>query len=114
MRSGTVGSGGKGTNGVTGSTLFANAFLVDCAGGEPVGRASVVVECGRIRSVRRGGAGPTGGHKTVYDCAGMPLMPGLTDAHVHIGAVDVNILEQPREYPSNLAALMMAGSSRTR
>jgi imidazolonepropionase-like amidohydrolase len=24
-------------------------------------------------------------------------MPGLTDAHVHIGAVDVNILDQHRE-----------------
>jgi imidazolonepropionase-like amidohydrolase len=38
----------------------------------------------------------------------MTLMPGLTDAHVHIGAVDVNILEQHREHPSNLVALMMA------
>jgi imidazolonepropionase-like amidohydrolase len=37
------------------------------------------------------------------------LMPGLTDAHVHIGAVDVNILDQHREHPSNLVALMMAG-----
>jgi len=36
-------------------------------------------------------------------------MPGLTDAHVHIGAVDVNILDQHREHPSNLVALMMAG-----
>jgi imidazolonepropionase-like amidohydrolase len=38
----------------------------------------------------------------------MTLMPGLTDAHVHIGAVDVNILDQHREHPSNLVALMMA------
>ena len=37
----------------------------------------------------------------------MTLMPGLTDAHVHIGAVDVNILDQHREHPSNLVALMM-------
>jgi len=38
----------------------------------------------------------------------MTLMPGLTDAHVHIGAVDVNILDQHRERPSNLTALLMA------
>ena len=38
----------------------------------------------------------------------MTLLPGLTDAHVHIGAVDANILDQHREYPSNLVALMMA------
>ena len=93
---------------MAGRTLFANAFLVDCAGAEPVERASVVVEGGRIRSVYHGDAGPTGGHDAVFDCAGMTLMPGLTDAHVHIGAVDVNILEQHREYPSNLVALMMA------
>jgi hypothetical protein len=35
-------------------------------------------------------------------------MPGLTDAHVHIGAVDVNILEQLRQHPTRLAALKMA------
>ncbi len=35
-------------------------------------------------------------------------MPGLTDAHVHIGAVDVNILDQHRNYPSNLVAVMMS------
>ncbi len=93
---------------MAGSTLFANAFLVDCAGAEPVERASVIVEGGRIRSVRRGGTGSAGGYDAVFDCAGMTLMPGLTDAHVHIGAVDVNILEQHREYPSNLVALMMA------
>ncbi len=38
----------------------------------------------------------------------MTLLPGLTDAHVHIGAVDVNILDQHRERPSNLTALLMA------
>jgi imidazolonepropionase-like amidohydrolase len=38
----------------------------------------------------------------------MTLLPGLTDAHVHVGAVDVNILDQHREHPSNLVALMMA------
>lgn len=92
---------------MAGTTLFVNALLVDCTGAEPRERASVVVEGERIREVRAG-AVPTGGHDVVYDCAGMTLMPGLTDAHVHIGAVDVNILEQHREYPSNLVALMMA------
>ena len=93
---------------LAGGMLLANALLLDCAGGEPVEGASVVVEGGRISSVHHGGTGPAGEHDTVYDCAGMTLMPGLTDAHVHIGAVDVNILEQHREYPDNLVALMMA------
>jgi imidazolonepropionase-like amidohydrolase len=90
------------------TTLLANAFLIDCTGSEPHERASILVEGERIREVRLGGTSPTGTHDTVIDCAGMTLLPGLTDAHVHIGAVDVNILDQHREYPSNLLALMMA------
>ena len=93
---------------MAGSTLLTNAFLIDCAGNEPRERASVVVEEERIREVRLAGSGPTGGHEAIVDCSGMTLMPGLTDAHVHIGAVDVNILDQHREHPSNLVALMMA------
>jgi imidazolonepropionase-like amidohydrolase len=93
---------------VTGTTLLTNAFLIDCAGNEPREQASVVVEGERISEVRFGDSGPTGRHDAILDCAGMTLMPGLTDAHVHIGAVDVNILDQHREHPSNLVALMMA------
>ena len=91
------------------STLLTNALLVDCTGNEPRERASVVVEGGRIAEVRTGDSGPTAGHGAIFDCAGMTLMPGLTDAHVHIGAVDVNILDQHREHPPNLVSLMMAG-----
>jgi imidazolonepropionase-like amidohydrolase len=93
---------------VSGTTLLTNAYLADCTGNEPRERASVVVEGERISEVRFGDPGPTGGHEAILDCAGMTLMPGLTDAHVHIGAVDVNILDQHREHPSNLVALMMA------
>ena len=90
------------------TTLLTNAFLIDCTGSEPREQASIVVEGERIREVRLGGVSPAGTHDMVIDCAGMALLPGLTDAHVHIGAVDVNILDQHREYPSNLVTLMMA------
>ena len=93
---------------MAGTTILTNAFLVDCAGNEPRERASVVVEGERIREVRFGEPPHTGVHDAIVDCAGRTLMPGLTDAHVHIGAVDVNILDQHREHPSNLVALMMA------
>ena len=89
--------------------LLTNAFLVDCVRNEPHERASVVVEGDTIKEIRFGDSGPTAGHDSIVDCSGMTLMPGLTDAHVHIGAVDVNILDQHREYPSNLTALLMAG-----
>jgi imidazolonepropionase-like amidohydrolase len=89
--------------------LLTNAFLVDCVRNEPHERASVVVEGDTIMEIRFGDSGPTAGHDSIVDCSGMTLMPGLTDAHVHIGAVNVNILDQHREYPSNLTALLMAG-----
>jgi imidazolonepropionase-like amidohydrolase len=89
--------------------LLTNALLLDCTGSEPRERASVAVEGERISEVRSGGRPPTGAYDTVIDCEGMTLLPGLTDAHVHIGAVEVNILDQHREHPANLVALMMAG-----
>src|ERR671921_876660 len=95
-------------NEVAETTLLTNAFLIDCTGSEPHERASIVVEGERIREVRVGSTSPTGTYDAIIDCAGMTLLPGLTDAHVHIGAVDVNILDQHREPPTNLVALMMA------
>lgn len=93
---------------MAGTTLLINVFLIDCAGNEPQERASVVVDGERITEVRLGESGPMGGHDAIIDCTGLTLMPGLTDAHVHVGAVDVNILDQHRERPSNLTALLMA------
>ena len=90
------------------TTLLTNALLLDCTGNEPRERTSVVVEGDRISEVLSSNSPHTAGHDKFLDCAGMTLMPGLTDAHVHIGAVDVNILDQHREHPSNLVALMMA------
>ncbi len=90
------------------TALLTNAFLIDCTGADPRERASVLVEDGVIRELRTGRSHRTRGHGAEIDCSGMTLLPGLTDAHVHIGAVDVNILDQHREYPSNLTALLMA------
>jgi imidazolonepropionase-like amidohydrolase len=94
---------------LTETTLLRGALLIDCTGADPRERASVLVEDGVIREIRSGDSPGTGGHDVEIDCSGLTLMPGLTDAHVHIGAVDVNMLDQHREYPSNLTALLMAG-----
>src|SRR6185503_4565879 len=81
-------------------TVFTNARLIDCTGAEPVEGAAVVVEDERIKDVLRNGkVGPQPGRVTTLDCKGMTLMPGLTDAHVHICAVTENITDQHRYYP---------------
>jgi len=100
-------SAGRGEQ-LAGTTLLTNVLLVDCTGADPREGASLIVEGERIGEIRHGAPGSTAGYDAVIDCAGMALLPGLTDAHVHVGAVDVNILDQHREYPSNLIALMMA------
>jgi len=86
-------------------TVLTNAFLIDCTGAEPVEGAAVVVEDDRIKEVAAGGrVGPLPGRVTTLDLAGRTLLPGLTDAHVHICAVTENITDQHRHYPPSYIA----------
>ena len=86
-------------------TVFTNAFLIDCTGGEPVEGAAVVVEDDAIKDVvRHGAVGALPGPVTTLDCKGATLMPGLTDAHVHICAITENITDQHRYYPASYIA----------
>ena len=86
-------------------TVLANAFLIDCTGADPKEGAAVVVEDDRIRDVVPGGkVGPLPGPVTTLDLKGATLMPGLTDAHVHICAVTENITDQHRYYPASYIA----------
>lgn len=85
--------------------VFTNAFLIDCTGREPLPGAAVVVEDGRIKDVLPSGkVGPLKGDVTTLDLKGQTLMPGLTDAHVHICAVEGNITDQHRYLPPSLLA----------
>jgi len=86
-------------------TVLQNAFLIDCTGADPVEGAAVVVEDDRIKDVLPAGkVGPLPGPVTTLDLRGATLMPGLTDAHVHILAVEGNITDQHRFLPPSLLA----------
>jgi imidazolonepropionase-like amidohydrolase len=86
-------------------TVFTNSFLIDCTGAEPREGAAVVVEDERVVDVIAGGrVGPLTGEVTTHDLRGATLMPGLTDAHVHICAVEGNITDQHRYLPPSLLA----------
>ena len=86
-------------------TVFTNAFLIDCTGAEPLDGAAVVVEGERIREVIPSGrVGPLRGVIEAIDLQGRTLMPGLTDAHVHMCAVEGNTAEQHRHNPPSLIA----------
>lgn len=68
--------------------VLKNAFLIDGNGGEPIDGATVVVSGGTIREVAPGGERAAAGAR-VIDCRGKTLMPGLIDAHVHVGNIEV-------------------------
>lgn len=86
-------------------TVLQNAFLIDCTGADPVEGAAVVIEDDRIKDVLPAGkVGPLPGPVTTLDLEGATLMPGLTDAHVHILAVEGNITDQHRFLPPSLLA----------
>jgi imidazolonepropionase-like amidohydrolase len=61
---------------------FRGATLIDGRGGEPVRSAVVVVDGGRVTEVGTGGP-PAGAD--VLELEGLTLLPGLIDAHVHLG-----------------------------
>jgi imidazolonepropionase-like amidohydrolase len=83
------------------ATLLLNdATLLDCTGADPRPHMSVLVEDGRV--ARIGGAGSVGapaGARSI-DCGGRTLMPGLTDAHVHLGLVAAGANPAPESYVS--------------
>jgi len=96
--------------------LFAGGRVFDGTGAAPAA-ADVVVYDGRFAAV---GAGLDGDE--VVDCAGMTLLPGLFDAHVHImiSSVDpLRIAQTPFSYPfyqaiGNLRATLDAGITTVR
>jgi imidazolonepropionase-like amidohydrolase len=86
-----------------GTTAFLHAVIVTGDGRAPF-PGSVVVEAARIVDVIEEG-GPSVPVDRAVDCAGRALLPGLIDAHVHIGALDVDIRDQQRRYFDSEAAL---------
>lgn len=83
-------------------TVLANANLLDVDAGALVGERHVVVEDGRIREVSSTPVSLSSAD--TIDLAGLTLMPGLIDAHVHIYAYTANLAELPRQSPFYVAA----------
>jgi len=88
-----------------GSVAFTNAAVITGTGQDPFPGA-VVVSGDRIADVVEGGTVRSSVDLSV-DCRGRSLLPGLIDAHVHIGALDVDIQQQQRRYFDSEAALLM-------
>ncbi len=85
--------------------ILKNATIIDGTGGAPFQDGSVIVEEDRIREVLAGPPGRVPSDATVIDCRHQTLLPGLIDAHVHVGAVDANIMTQQRRYHTSMLVI---------
>ncbi len=91
-------------------TLFHNGVVFDGTGAPPA-PADVVVEDGRIVDVGPGLDGDTG-----VDLAGLALLPGLFDCHVHVmfERIDMwQLMQMPFSYSFYLAARNLAATLHT-
>ncbi|HET9475888.1 MAG TPA: amidohydrolase family protein [Dehalococcoidia bacterium] len=79
------------------ATVLLNGTLIDGTGRDPVANAAVVINGGNITA-----AGPADGiarppDAQVIDLDGRTIMPGLMDAHVHLGIVDLSVSSPQRD-----------------
>lgn len=78
--------------------ILKNATIIDGTGADPVPNGSVIIIGKRIKEVLPGTPGQLPAGAVTIDCRGQTLLPGLIDAHVHVGAVDAFIAVQHRRY----------------
>ncbi|HEY6357152.1 MAG TPA: amidohydrolase family protein [Vicinamibacterales bacterium] len=76
--------------------------LIDGTGTDPLERATVSIEDDRIAAVSKAAA--LGRDGTVVDCAGLTLLPGLIDAHAHLGLVFDFTADPGAMSPAEIAA----------
>jgi imidazolonepropionase-like amidohydrolase len=76
--------------------VLKNATIIDGTGNAPLPNGSVIVEGERIKEILPGLPGGIPSDSKVIDCRHQTLLPGLIDAHIHMGAVEANIMEQQR------------------
>src|SRR3990172_7786618 len=79
------------------ATVLLNGTLIDGTGRDPITKAAVVVENGNITAA---GAADTIQHPPdarIIELDGRTVMPGLMDAHVHLGIVDLSVSAPNRD-----------------
>jgi imidazolonepropionase-like amidohydrolase len=76
--------------------VLIKAMIIDGTGAAPLPNGSVIIEGERIKEVIPGPPGRVPSDAIIIDCHHQTLMPGLIDAHVHVGAVEANLIEQQR------------------
>lgn len=82
------------------TTAITGATIIDGTGRDPQSNMTVIIEGERIQAVQRDGDLPRGAE--IIDGAGLTLLPGLIDAHVHLTMRPMGLAERLMT-PSSLA-----------
>jgi len=86
----------------TGTIAFTNARIITMEGDEVLENATILIENNKIKGIGQK-IGIPAGTKT-YDVQGKTIMPGMVDAHAHIGAFRSGIpAQQNWQFMANLA-----------
>jgi imidazolonepropionase-like amidohydrolase len=91
---------------MTRNYLLTNATIFDGESETLIEGGYIQVTDGIIRDVGTGKF-PSSQSMETLDCRDLTLMPGLIDAHVHLGAVEVDFGGQARRLSSSLMAILM-------
>lgn len=82
------------------AVLLNDATLLDCTGADPRPNTAVLVEDGVVSRIAASGSIGAPDGALIIDCARRTLMPGLTDAHVHLGLTAAGQFDPPESHVS--------------
>lgn len=85
--------------------LFKNTDLIDGTGSDIMENVSLLVDGNIIKEIGKNIHAPSG--TEIIDCKGNTLMPGLIDAHVHLGLVEIEVINLSRRNAPGLMAAKM-------
>lgn len=92
------------------SLALTNGTLIDGTGADPIDRAVLTADGGRITAV----GGKPSRDATVLDLTGLTVLPGLIDAHVHLGlSSDIEAAARKDVSAASMAAAMFATCKQT-
>lgn len=94
--------------------VFKDATLIDGNGGSPIYNANIIVIDDMISDITFGRDAFIPLDATVVNCTGKFVLPGLIEAHVHLGSVMPNYGEMMRNiYPSEHIVMALGGMEDT-
>ncbi|MBS9523006.1 PD40 domain-containing protein [Litoribacter alkaliphilus] len=87
-----------------GIIAFTNARLITMEGNEVIESGTIVIDQNKISAIGKADEINVPGNAKVYDMEGKTIMPGIVDAHAHIGAFREGLnVKQNWQFYANLA-----------